>query len=95
LRLVASGGVGGHTRTFLPDSAYAPVEDVRVLRKADGTGFFMVMPVGPGVAAGQYRLEMTYHRDNQAAAPASQVFSEAGHSAPEEVIIDIPWRAHQ
>ncbi|MGH8067489.1 MAG: hypothetical protein ACRERE_20095 [Candidatus Entotheonellia bacterium] len=93
LRLAASGAVSGHMRTFLPESDYAPV-DVRVLRRADGTGFFMVTPAGPAFATGQYRLEMTYHRNNQAVDPDSQVLSEAGNSAPEHVTLDIPWQTH-
>lgn len=95
LRLVAPGEASGHTRTFLTDGAYTPVGDVRVLRKADGTGFFMVMPAGPTFATGQYRVKLTYHRNNKVADPDSQVFSEAGNSTPENVTIDIPWQAHQ
>jgi hypothetical protein len=95
MRLVAPDGAAGHIRTFLPLSAYTPVPDVRILRKADGTGFFMLMPAGPGLAAGQYRLAMTYRRDNRGPAPDSQVFSEAGNRTPEGVTIEIPWQVHQ
>ena len=60
----------------------------RVLRKVDGTGFFIVVPAA---VPGQYRLKMAYRRDNRSADPDSQVLSEAGSSAPEHVTIDIPW----
>jgi hypothetical protein len=63
---------------------------VRVLRNADGTRFFVVRPAGASLAEGQYRLSMTYQRDNRAADSASQVLSEAGNTAPEQVTLDIP-----
>ncbi len=100
LRVVGTGAASGHARTFLPDAIYADFVlrdidivdplDLRVLRKADGTGFFLVKPGGAAIPAGQYRLTMTYRRDNRAAAPNSQVFREAGSSDPEQVTIDIP-----
>ncbi len=93
LRLVASGVPGGHSRRFLPDSDYTTV-DTRLLRKADGTGFVLLMPdtnpPGSLLPAGQYRLKLTYLRDNRAAAPESLVYGQAGNSAPETVAIDIP-----
>jgi hypothetical protein len=84
-------------RGFLPDTAYSAIADsrLRVVRKADGTGFFMFPPeMGSATepAATQYRLEMTYHRDNLQREPASQVFSQAGGVAPETVRLDIPWQ---
>jgi len=94
LRVRTPNKTGGHMRHFLPDGDYNPV-DARVLRKADGTAFFLVVPAatpdGSQLIAGQYRLKMTYRRDNRAVDPASQVFSKAGNSAPEQVTIDIPW----
>ena len=96
LRLMTSGGTSGHVRRFLPDTDYVP-KDARVLRKVDGTGFFIfvpaAIPVGSRLASGQYRLQMTYRRDNQDVAPDSVVFRQAGLSNPEQVTIDIPWRA--
>lgn len=91
LRMRAPGGTDGHGRRFLPDSDYAPVDGALVLRKGDGTGFFL-LPSTPGSAltSGQYRLKMTYRRDNRANAPDSQLFSQAGVADPEQVTIDIP-----
>jgi hypothetical protein len=37
---------------------------------------------------------MTYRRDNQDVVPDSLVLSQAGITDPEQIIIDIPWRAH-
>ena len=91
LRLVASNEVSGHARPFLPDSDYQPV-DVQVLRKVDGTGFFLLpSPTDSEFGEGQYRLQLTYQRNNLAVDPESQVFSEAGNTAPECVKIDIPF----
>lgn len=94
LRVRQRGASTGHTRRFLPENAYTDVNanDLRVLRKADGTGFFLTIAPANSLAAGQYRLIMTYRRDNQAADESSQVFSEAGNSDPETVTIDIPMR---
>ena len=96
LRLRTVSGEGRHVRAFLPETSYDAVA-MRVLRKADGTGFFVAEPASTPVgwtylAAGQYRLKLTYRRDNRAADPASQVLREADRSDPECVTIDIPWR---
>ena len=93
LRLRARGGTEGHTRHFLPDSDYVSVNAL-VLRKADGTGFFVLAsPTGSALTSGQYRLKMTYRRDNRAVDPDGQAFSQAGVTDPERVTIDIPWTA--
>jgi hypothetical protein len=95
VRVRAPGIAVGHMRRFLPDSAYAPVA-ARLLRKVDGTGMFIVVPSAVGttrLTPGQYRLHMTYRRDNVAVEPTSQVFTEAGDSTPEQANIDIVWDA--
>jgi len=96
LRLSTVSGVSGHARAFLPDTSYDAAA-IRVLRKADGTGFFVAEPAPTPagwtyLAAGQYRLKLTYRRDNRAADPASQILREAGRSDPERVTIDVPWQ---
>jgi hypothetical protein len=94
LRLVASNGTIGHSRRFLPNDHHTTV-GAKVLRKADGTGLFVLVPgataAGTALVAGQYRLNMTYHRNNLAKDPHSQVFSEAGNKSDEHVTIDLPW----
>lgn len=93
LRLIAPNGNVVHSKHFLPDTDYVS-EDVSVLRKADGTGFFMIhldeslnaLPLSPA----QYRLKLTYHRNNRTRVPTSQVFSQAGNDADEMVTLDIP-----
>jgi hypothetical protein len=94
LRLVAPGGKIGHERRFLPDATYEAPLDIRVLRKADGTGCFIFQAGGAAFETGIYRLSMTYRRDNRAADHNSQVLREAGESTPEAVQIDISWQAH-
>ncbi len=82
-----------HARHFLPDNDYLP-EAVSVLRKADGTGFFMIKPGGglSGIpfSLGQYRLKLTYRRNNKADVSTSQILSQAGDQADEAVTLDIP-----
>jgi hypothetical protein len=94
LRIRASDGAGGHARRFWPDADYAPVA-AQVLRKADGTGFFVFVPsatpAGSALAVGEYRLRMTYRRDNRAIDPGSQLLSEAGNESDERATINIPW----
>ena len=96
LRLVGRGGIVGHARRFLPPGSYTAVSDARVLRRADGTGFFIMrVPAGPAtispLAPGQYCLVLLYRRDNRAIDPASHVLRQANSSSSEQVTLDIPW----
>jgi hypothetical protein len=92
VRLVPPGGGAEQTRRFLPEGDYARVA-ARLLRKADGTGFFFLAPdsspSGTRLPAGQYRFKLSYARDNRAADPTSQVYSQAGDSGPESAAVDI------
>jgi hypothetical protein len=95
LRLIAPDGSVGDRRSFLAASEYTP-QDVRVLRKRDGTGLFVFVPdnsseAGSSLPEGQYRLQFVYRRDNQAIDFASAVFSQAGVTTPEEATIDVNW----
>lgn len=89
VRIVAPDGTVVHGRHFLPDGDYVP-QMVNVLRKADGTGFFMLMPGAAAFPPEQYRLMLAYHRDNRARVPASPVWSQAGNTDAETVALDIP-----
>jgi len=93
LRIVAPDGKVVHTRHFLPDEDYV-AEDVKVLRKADGTGFFIVKTgedfSGTPFSLAQYRLKLTYHRDNETRVPGSPVWSQAGDRSDEVAVLDIP-----
>lgn len=96
LRVLVSSRGTGHRRQFLSDNLYKPLDakNLRILRKEDGTGFFLMISTAPPaiapLIAGQYRLEMTYYRKIK---DESQIFSQAGNSDPEKVIIDFPWEA--
>ena len=93
--LRVTGDAESHRRHFLSRDAYALVNEARLLRKADGTGFFVLAPAsssaGARLAIGQYRLGLTYRRDNREADSESLVLSEAGNTTPERATIDIPW----
>lgn len=83
LRLVGPGGKVEHARRFLP---FVPFEAfttilVRLVRSADGTGFFLLPDPGPALAAGTYRLAFLYERDKS--------------DIPERVAIDVPWSTHR
>lgn len=93
LRLIDRNSIVQHSRTILPPSSYAAAA-FRVLRKTDGTGFVIIPDAAPGFDAGEYRLSLTYRRDNTASDPKSPIFSESGDKNPEEVVLDLPWKAH-
>ncbi len=96
LRLRSANGIIGHTKRFLHDDDYNQVSSFRLLRKADGTAFFIVIPAvstpRSQLPMGEYRLRLTYRRNNKETDPASQIFSQAGDSEDEKVTIDIPWK---
>jgi hypothetical protein len=93
LRLIAPDGRVIHARHFLPHEDYL-FDQVKLLRKADGTGviiardhvgaLFVPFPLL------QYRLQLSYKRDNKARAPTNRIFSQAGDDSDEIVSLDIP-----
>jgi hypothetical protein len=89
LHIRTPGTTAGHARVFLDASEYEPVT-VKVLRKADGTGFVIFPAAGSTLAPGEYRLQIEYLRDNRAADSQSIVLRQAGNSDPETVTIDVP-----
>ncbi|HEX6075892.1 MAG TPA: hypothetical protein VFZ32_11605, partial [Micromonosporaceae bacterium] len=98
LRLVSGRDDVVHARSFLPKEDYQSIDDVRVLRKADGTAFVVIVPstTAPGsqLEPTDYRLRLTCRRDNQALDPGSLVLSQAGVTADEVVTLDVPWSSH-
>jgi hypothetical protein len=48
-------------------------------------------PAGTDLAAGEYRLRLTYRRDNTATDAGSTVLSQAGDTSDETALIDVPW----
>ena len=82
-----------YDRFFLPSDAYGEIPNARILRKEDGTGFFVLIPSGSGsqLLQGQYRLRMTYHRAISSVDEIFLVLKEVGSSDDENVILDIPW----
>ncbi len=95
LRILAPGSTNGHSRHFLPNELYTFVGSAKVLRKADGTGLFITIPtdspIGSELIDGQYRLKLTYRRDNSVVNASSPVLRQAGSSEPEQLKLDIPW----
>ena len=87
LRVVSRDGEVGHACPLLPERAFEAV-GLRVLRKLDGAGLFVV-PAGEAMIPALYRLTLTFRRDNRAADPGSPVLRQAGVTASEQVAIDI------
>ncbi|MEN3370987.1 MAG: hypothetical protein V7609_3130 [Verrucomicrobiota bacterium] len=92
LRLVDRQGEVIHARRFLNDTtSYSPLA-FHVLRKADGTAFF-ILPTGfpsAGFSPGTYQMRLDFRRDNTVIDPAGLVLSAAGQTVPEAVILDVP-----
>jgi hypothetical protein len=93
LRVRTPEGMPGHARLFLPASAYTaiPTAGLRMVRKADGTGLFLCLQNTASITPGEYRLELTFQRDNRTQEPGSQVLRQAGDAGPERVSLDLPW----
>jgi hypothetical protein len=90
LRLVDPLGAVVHARRFLNNATnYNPVT-FQVLRKADGTAFFLLPAGFRGFLPGTYQMKMDFRRDNTALDPDSLILSAAGQTAPEAAILDIP-----
>lgn len=96
LQIVEPGTKTIHEKYFVPDKDYTSVDDIKVLRKVDGTGFFILASaessLGTEFTEGLYQLKLTYRRDNTAIDSNSQILSQAGNSNSESVTLDIPWR---
>jgi hypothetical protein len=72
---------------------------INLLRKSDGSGF-MIVSTGPTssgsfISQDEYRLVLTYRRDNRTNDRNSDVLSEAGITAPETVTLTLPWPTQQ
>jgi hypothetical protein len=92
LRVRTPGSPNVHTRHFMPDNEYDSPIDAKVLRKADGTAFFVLPSLADSsLLKGQYRLRITYRRDNRDSDPNSKILSQGGNSEEENVTLDIPW----
>jgi hypothetical protein len=92
LRLVDSKGKVVHARRFLNDTTGYNSVAFHVLRKADGTAFFL-LPAGfpaAGFSPGTYQMTMMFRRDNKAIDPNSIILSAAGQTAPETVVLGVP-----
>ena len=48
-------------------------------------------PGGTALPLGEYRLRLTYRRDNTGADAGSMVLSQAGDAAAESASMDVPW----
>ena len=94
----------GHRRAFRPAEDFAVVDGITILRKADGTGLFILQPVSASASlleAGDYRLKWIYRRDNRTNGNNStmesggggnyDVYSQDGDRSDESVQLDLPW----
>lgn len=87
LRIVAPDGSVQHRKEWISSALYEPVA-VRILRKADGTGVFL-MPNSPVSASQMLKLSCRYRRNNRMLDQGSIRFTEAGEDGDEWVFIDL------
>ena len=84
---ICKGSAILHMRRFYSEKNYNPVLQFKVMRKADGTGFFIIIPdsLEPGskIPKGQYRMKFTYSRKNSTK-------DLVNNNKEEIVVIDIP-----
>lgn len=78
LRLVGPDGASGHMRGFIHEAGWVPIS-VKLLRKADGTAFFLIPE--DGQATNPLRVTMTFHRDRP---EAGRAMSQAGDRGVEQ-----------
>jgi hypothetical protein len=91
LRLLDPDRVVLHRRRFLPEGDYRRIDGSQLVRKADGTGLFLILP--DAEANEQLRLNLEYRRDNRSVDPNSDIQSQAGSRDVEVVTIEIPSQA--
>lgn len=82
LRLLAPSGDVVHQRTLYPDSAFVSLA-ASVVRKGDGTAFFLWVPVTPGAS----RVQLTFMRAATTTLPAMH---QSGSARPERIALDLP-----
>lgn len=90
LRVVDPDAHPTHERTVRPPAAFTeiPTHDLRLLRRADGTAFYLHLASGP-LLPGRYRLTLVYRRDNRTTDPNAPVLSQATETAAESAVLDL------
>jgi hypothetical protein len=84
LRLLSPAGVVVHQRAFVPDGTFAPIA-TSLVRKKDGTAFFLLLPVGAAAPAA-FRLSFTYVRAPTDTLPGLR---QGGSELPERIALDV------
>jgi hypothetical protein len=89
LRLLDSVGRTACAVRILPVTAFGPVSQPRMLRKADATGLILLPSAGAAIAPGAYALAMRYRRDATSIDPESAILSQAGAIADELAFVPL------
>jgi hypothetical protein len=84
LRLLSPAGIVVHQRAFVPDGTFAPIA-TSLVRKKDGTAFFLLLPVG-ATAPAAFRLSFTYVRAPTTTLPGLR---QGGSELPERIALDV------
>jgi hypothetical protein len=88
LRIIDRNGNSIHDQQFLQQDQYAAFA-ARIIRKRDGTGFFLFPSVAEELKTNTYRLELKFRKNNTTDVPDSQVWRQAGDDLEEVVFIHI------
>jgi len=89
LRLLDPRGRTACAVRILPPSAFAPVAQPGMLRRADASGLILLPNAGAAIPAGAYALAMRYRRDARSIDPESVVLSQAGTTADELAFVSL------
>jgi hypothetical protein len=89
LRLIGPDGKLWHQRQFLPSSSYSSLA-VRMVRKADGTGFVLFDRSSNALGAGALRLNIVYSFSSTLDAENPGT-TQAGSTAAESAILALPY----
>lgn len=85
------GGDVTGSRTVLPETAFIP-QAFRVLRRADGTAFFLFLPDGAGSSVLSDpigRVDLTYRRNMIAVDAQVPVYSQGGDTDNDETSLEL------
>jgi hypothetical protein len=90
LRLLDATGAVVHQREFRPDGGFTQIA-TNIVRKADGTALFLLLPPGSTPPAGM-RIALTFARN---LGPTSElaILRQAGSETPEVAVLDFALQA--
>lgn len=79
-----------HQNVFQRSSKFSN-ENIKVLRKRDGTAFFIFKADNGAFVEGNRQIAIAFKRNNKANDSESQIWKQAGDDSNEIVVLNVPW----